>query len=285
MKQLLTILIVLVVAVLVAGLLPLFKDFPKVSVDDNVAQYFQGKMQEQALGIVGQPIEGFDASLLQDAFPGLYDEDFDSVETREGRYYFSSGELSYKRTQDSPVTSAERTITTEGYATLLSNLLDRFDISPADAFAADRTLMLISEGDLEKDFIKGFIYNDYIIRHPERWHPNIANPSVVLTSQRNPGGDFNDLSSLGTYISIRSDDEITGSSSIAVVNERDVVIGGVPFTRLVTQNDAGVHNGLVVYYIYEGRDESVSISHYPYNPASQATRDFEKLVQTFTPVQ
>jgi len=85
-----------------------------------------------ALGVerVGQPIEGFDAFLLMQAFPGLVASDFDGVETLEGRYEVRDGVIVFKRTQGR--SSAEQTVSGEGYATLLENLSVRLNISLGD---------------------------------------------------------------------------------------------------------------------------------------------------------
>jgi hypothetical protein len=109
-----------------------------VSEPTGVVAYFQERMI--ALGVEeidGQPIEGFDAQLLMDAFPGLSAADFNGVRTFEGHYEFRSGSLTFVRDQAQPVSSAERTISGEGYATLMANTATRLDILIDDRASVD----------------------------------------------------------------------------------------------------------------------------------------------------
>jgi hypothetical protein len=98
----------------------------------------------QRLG--AHPIEGFDAFLLINAFPGFEIEDFEEVESFEGHYEVVGGELTYIRDQDQPITSAEQTVSSEGYVTLLKNVSKRLQILITSTQSVDA---LISE--LTKD--------------------------------------------------------------------------------------------------------------------------------------
>lgn len=90
--------------------------------------YFEEGMITRGVAEVGQPIEGFDAGLLMMAYPGLVPSDFDGVETFEGVYEIEGEEVVFVRTQTQPITSAEKAISRDGYATLLDNLSSRFDL-------------------------------------------------------------------------------------------------------------------------------------------------------------
>lgn len=106
--------------------------FPTVEVlpKPELAKIFQDQIIAKGVELGGQPIEGFDAFLLLNAFPGLTKQDFNNVETFEGIYQLRGTELTYTRTQGGPVTSAEQTISDAGYATLLQNISNRLNIRP-----------------------------------------------------------------------------------------------------------------------------------------------------------
>lgn len=93
----------------------------------ELGNYFAERMFEEGTknGLI--PIEGFDADLLIGAFPALTTADFEGVETLEGVYSVKNGELIFTRTRGQPISSAERTVSKTGYATLLGNLSLRMD--------------------------------------------------------------------------------------------------------------------------------------------------------------
>lgn len=92
---------------------------------DAISEYFQDQMTTLGVTDIGQPIEGFDADLLLSAFGGLKASDFDNVETLEGRYEVTNNNIAFIRTQEQPISSAERTVSSDGYGTLLGNLSTR----------------------------------------------------------------------------------------------------------------------------------------------------------------
>ncbi|PIR38310.1 MAG: hypothetical protein COV34_01740 [Candidatus Zambryskibacteria bacterium CG10_big_fil_rev_8_21_14_0_10_42_12] len=99
------------------------------NITTELTEYFAERMT--TLGVRGgmMPIEGFDAGLLIGAFPGLIKADFQDVETFEGHYEIQAGELVFVRDQEQPISSAERTVSNEGYGTLLQNLSTRLDMT------------------------------------------------------------------------------------------------------------------------------------------------------------
>lgn len=97
----------------------------RAAVNTDIAKYFQEEMFKAGTADGLIPIEGFDAGLLMGNFPGLLAADFDGVETFEGVYSFTDGEVVFTRTQGQPISSAERTVSEKGYKTLLSNLAER----------------------------------------------------------------------------------------------------------------------------------------------------------------
>lgn len=75
----------------------------------------------------GQPIHGFDAKIYLNLFPGLTKADFNDVETEGGRLVYANDTLTFVRSENQLITSAEETISQAGYAALLSNLRNRLD--------------------------------------------------------------------------------------------------------------------------------------------------------------
>ena len=112
--------------------------------DDRLGTYFRQRLVASGVADVGQPIEGFDAGLLMLAFPGLLESDFHMVETLEGHYEFKGGALTHVRNQDQPVSSAERTVSDEGYATLLLNVSSRMDMKAGTEADVDRIIAAIN---------------------------------------------------------------------------------------------------------------------------------------------
>jgi hypothetical protein len=108
----------------------------RTEIPENLSRYFEET-------IVAQAVEGFDATLLMQAFPGLESSDFNEVETLEGRYRYQEGSLRFIRDASSPVTSAERTISAEGYATLLGNVASRLGESITEETEIDTLIETI----------------------------------------------------------------------------------------------------------------------------------------------
>ena len=102
----------------------------------EIVDAFQNKLVSRGVEKQGQPIEGFDAFLLMQAFTGLHEEDFDGVLAFEGVYRYEGGQLVYERLVTQPITSAERTVSNKGYGILLENLSERLGLSIQDEQAA-----------------------------------------------------------------------------------------------------------------------------------------------------
>jgi len=92
----------------------------------DVAKYFEAQMIALGIEDIGHPIEGFDSQMLMMAYPGLQHSDFADVEAYEGKYVIQNNEAVFVRTQSQPISSAERTVSSAGYAKLLENLSVRF---------------------------------------------------------------------------------------------------------------------------------------------------------------
>ena len=95
---------------------------------------FASRVRDLAINNSGGliPIEGYDADLLMGALPALEPGDFDDVETFEGIYRFRNGVVVFERTMEQPISTAERTISEEGYETLLEHLKRRFSVTSED---------------------------------------------------------------------------------------------------------------------------------------------------------
>lgn len=95
---------------------------------EKIASYFEDRVITLGVKDIGQPIEGFDAELVRLAFPGFITTDFEGVETFEGYYKVNGDRIEYIRSATQPITSAEKTISPSGYATLLKNTSNRLNI-------------------------------------------------------------------------------------------------------------------------------------------------------------
>lgn len=95
----------------------------------ELGKYFQEQMFTRGTVDGFIPIEGFDAGLLMGKFSGLVANDFKGVETFEGVYIVKNGEAVFTRTKRQPISSAETTVSEEGYRTLLANLSARLSLS------------------------------------------------------------------------------------------------------------------------------------------------------------
>ena len=89
------------------------------------APYFAEQLVTLGIEDVGQPIEGFDADLLSAAYPALVASDFSGVAAAGGAYAVVDDQRTFVRDESKPMTSAERTVTEEGYVTMLANLSAR----------------------------------------------------------------------------------------------------------------------------------------------------------------
>ncbi|ODS39651.1 MAG: hypothetical protein A7315_10700 [Candidatus Altiarchaeales archaeon WOR_SM1_79] len=101
-------------------------EFQEIKQPKSEPTTFKETLEKLAAQKVGQPIEGFDAHHLIQAFPGLLERDFYGVKTLEGEYQIIDEKLTFVRTKDPPATSAEQMITDEGYNALLQHLMGRF---------------------------------------------------------------------------------------------------------------------------------------------------------------
>lgn len=95
---------------------------------NQYSELFQSEIIQAGVERGGHPIEGFSAFIFMQIFPDLVPSDFGGVKTLEGVYHFDGNELTYQRTAGQPVTSAEQTISSEGYRTLLANLSKRLEV-------------------------------------------------------------------------------------------------------------------------------------------------------------
>lgn len=120
------------------------------SVENHLVEYFIEEIQEKVIDRIGQPIEGFNAYIVNQAFPGIIAEDFIEVETNEGIYTFEKGELVFKRTQEEIITSAEEAINKKGMETLLKNLATRFKIDIYDKNSVDQIINKIESAQISE---------------------------------------------------------------------------------------------------------------------------------------
>ena len=114
---------------------------------------FAQKIQKYVIENIGQPIEGFNASLYLQAFPGLTEADFDGVETREGKYVYADGALAFTRPQTGRASTAEEAITERGHRLLFEALRRRIgnDLSVDEIITRitnDAGTPLVSVGDI-----------------------------------------------------------------------------------------------------------------------------------------
>lgn len=110
--------------------------------------YFAERLTTLGIEDVGLPVEGFDPGMLMLAFPGLVNSDFEGVESFEGRYAVKGDMLEYVRSADMPITSAERTVSEKGYATLLLNISKRSQIDIVNEESVDAIVAFINTSDV-----------------------------------------------------------------------------------------------------------------------------------------
>ena len=276
-----TFLSILVILFVIAGLI--YED----SSPSDYSGLFAEELSRAGVERVGQPIEGFSAPIYLEAFPGLIAEDFDGAESLEGVYSFDGTELVYTHTAGNTVTSAEETISSEGYKTLLSTLSERFNIKVVSEADIAVLLEKIREGDTA---VGSYISDDFSIWHPEGWYPYENGTGVFFVHDANLEIPQNtDGFALGTYFQVTvheiSVEEMfaqnlwTGGSEF-LVSRDDVRIGTDEAIRVVTK--AAGAGGEVLHYVFEATDGRIfTLSHYPYERGSGDTDDFERAVQTF----
>ncbi|OGF83346.1 hypothetical protein A3B18_02050 [Candidatus Giovannonibacteria bacterium RIFCSPLOWO2_01_FULL_46_13] len=114
------------------------------TVSDRNAKYFMDEVVRLGVADVGQPIEGFDYTILTMAFPGLLPDDFNGVATVEGRYEFSGNTLTFVRNPSNMISSAERAVSEEGYKKLLENLSARLKIEARNKAGTDEIINKIN---------------------------------------------------------------------------------------------------------------------------------------------
>lgn len=256
---------------------------------DGYSGFFTEELQRAGVERVGQPIEGFSAFIYLEVFPGFESSDFDSVSTLEGIYNIEGGELKYVRTGGSLVTSAEETISEEGYRILLENLSRRLGVEVESESDVAALLEKLREGDV---FPKPHIFDDFSIWLPDNWHPYDLGYSVLFVHE--PDLDLESYGAtegyaLAPYIQVIKQemdiDELLeqslwteGSEYIESID--DVRIGNDERIRVVAY--AAGADGQELVYVFDAEDGRVFlVSTYPYQAGSQDTDDFERAVQSF----
>ena len=130
---------VVILIILIAGGWYIFSNRPIETIDDPLlgpseqeveplAVYFGKEMTKPVSPDGPIPIEGYDAGLLLGRYQELIEEDFDGVQALQGVYTMEDGELVFTLEAEAEH-SAARTISPKGYETLLSNLIDRLELS------------------------------------------------------------------------------------------------------------------------------------------------------------
>ena len=133
--------------IIIVGVLFYFfgREEPQKPPQEKLTEAFSQKMVQFGIQKVGDPIEGFDAQALKDSFVGLTDKDFDGVETLEGAYAYATASLEYIRAKTGEaVTSAEQTISEQGYGQLLDNITMRLGLTIENVQDIDTVLEALS---------------------------------------------------------------------------------------------------------------------------------------------
>jgi len=248
---------------------------------------FAEELQRAGVERVGQPIEGFAASIYLEAFPGFTEEDFDGVETFEGITKFINGKLGYERIAGNPITSAEQTISNTGYQTLLTNFSKRVAVAVKTEADIAALLEKLREGDEIK---ASYTHDDFSIWIPEGWYPYENGPGVFFVRDKNLNiPQQTDGFALGPYIQVgvhtATTEEIFAQNlwkegSEFLVSKEEVRIGNNVAIRVVTK--AAGAAGEVLHYVFQSTDgRTFLLSHYPFEPSTSDTDDFERAVQAF----
>jgi len=259
----------------------------KVSSPSDYSVFFSEELQRAGVERVGQPIEGFNAFIYLEAFPGFEESDFDGVLTLEGIYRVEDGEFKYVRTAGDLVTSAEETISEDGYKILLENFSKRVGVEVEAKADIAAVLEKLREGDL---YPNPFIYDDFSIYLPEGWYAYEFEFSVLFV--HDPDLEFpgpTEGYALAPWIQVGKQEieidemykqNLWTEGSEALVSKANVLIGNDERIRVVT-NAAGAA-GQLLHYIFDAKDGRVfTVSIYPYQAGSQDTDDFERAVQSF----
>ena len=260
-----------------------------VSSPVDPSEFFGEELQRAGVERVGMPVEGFNAFIYLEAFPGFEESDFDGVRTLEGTYTIENGKFQYVRTAGDPVTSAEETISEAGYNTLLENFSKRVGIEVKAAEDIAMILEKLREADV---YPNPFIYDDFSIWLPENWYPYDLGYSVLFV--HDPDLDLETSSATegfarAPYIQVSKQEiglaemlelNLWTDGSEFIVSKEDVLIGNDQRIRIIAH--AGGASGLVLNYIFDAQDGRVyTVSIYPYQAGSQDTDDFERAVQSF----
>ncbi|OGZ42072.1 MAG: hypothetical protein A3C80_01490 [Candidatus Ryanbacteria bacterium RIFCSPHIGHO2_02_FULL_45_43] len=175
---------ILIVVGFVLGAVVFMRDIqkPQNKILPEIVDRFRNELIARGVERDGHPIERFDALLLMRAFPGLREADFDSVETYEGEYAYDKEELKFQRNVSGSVSTIEKTVSNEGYETLLENLSKRLGMSVSSMEAA---IDLIDAIDIPSD-LAGHIASkrDLVVVHDPRPLFAITSPLTVRGQAR-----------------------------------------------------------------------------------------------------
>lgn len=105
--------------------------------------YFKDQIVSIAVANRGQPIEGFDAFLLLDAYTGLEPSDFDGVAGLNGQYEFTDDLQFILDNDGGPITSADGMV--EDYELLLDNIAERYAVVIGDKPSVDQLMKILQE--------------------------------------------------------------------------------------------------------------------------------------------
>ncbi len=251
------------------------------------SKIFKEELQRAGVERVGMPVEGFNAFIYLETFPGFEESDFDGVETLEGVYMLDGGALKYVRTAGDMVTSAEETISDEGYKTLLENFSKRVGVKVEEELDIATLLDELREKDV---YPNSYIFDDFSIWLPEGWYLYEFEFSVLFV--HDPDLEFPGATegyALAPWIQVGKQEveldemfkqNLWTEGSEALVSKTSVLIGNDERIRVVT-NAAGA-GGQMLHYIFDAQDGRVfTVSIYPYEAGSQDTDDFERAVQSF----
>ena len=90
---------------------------------------FSEQLRVRAVANLGAiPIEGFDADMYMDVFPGLMRSDFNGSAAIGGRWLYENDELTFVREDYTQISSADGTLTNAGIMQLYKNLVERLGI-------------------------------------------------------------------------------------------------------------------------------------------------------------
>lgn len=169
----------LVVVVVGGAAVALFNKPESQRVSSQLAAHFQEALFERGTADGLIPIEGFDAALLIDEFSGLVPEDFEGVEGYEGVYHVQNGAVVFERTITEPVSTAERTVSPDGYRTLLANVSVRLGIVVSGIADVEQVVELLDQR-VYLDAVLGETIAAYGVRiTPERVLEDSRCPSDV----------------------------------------------------------------------------------------------------------